>query len=80
MNTFEQDVLEKLGTIGERLARLETQMLGLPCLTDCPRPKDGNLKKNGNGARRWLYMGMGIGVGLTGAGGIGAAIVKVLGV
>ena len=62
------------------VSMIKERVLGLPCLTDCPRPKDGNSKKNENGPRRWLYMGMGIGVGLTGVGGLGAAIVKVLGV
>lgn len=74
MDNFEQDVLEKLSGIGERLMRLETQVLGLPCNTNCPQ------SKNGNGYRKWLYQGIGIGLGLGGAGGAGAAIIKALGV
>ena len=71
MTEFEVDVLGKLGAIGERLARLEERMLGLPCVTDCP--------KNGNSTKRYLYLGLGIGAGITGAGSAGVAIAKALG-
>ena len=69
MTDFERDVLKELGTIGERLATLETKVSALPCLTNCPAPK------NNHSWKRWGALGVGFGVGLRGG---GAGVVKLL--
>ncbi|MBU0778283.1 hypothetical protein KKH23_06845 [Patescibacteria group bacterium] len=64
------DIPEWALPLFQDMATIKERVLSLPCLTNCPRPKNGDLRK-------WAIIALAFGAGISGGTG---AVLKALGI